>query len=619
MALNFAQKTYDVFIFEDDRWLIDSHHDMRSKAIERAEELISDKRFAGVRVLSESKRTGEEEILFEEKIEIGEKALTIVPVDEAPLCQDIVDYYAFPARQTAGRVLRNLLDRDGRTALELAFDFGALRMLERNDGLFPPAMQRVGAVQAKTTGEKPQVRIDALYQAFEQIKENARVAGEDQQRENILANGGLAALLEKSPTRDPKVQRIYVLGGLAQALRKRGDWSDKLRFVMELTEKGPPNLVDEYLDEISAEVFESSEAITDIFGGFGDAVSAYQAMVHLAQGRCRVVNSRSCIEEFNNLLAVHPFPVTKSVLLGRVSRALSGYRQLTREGKEADKVAFKALLRELVSRGGISGGPSMTAAVVSRGRMLLGGDEDLSVAESIDQLMALLPNRAVRLGFLLDLIVSPVGQANENVVLGVLGRLVQQMTSLSSLIPRDMPPEVASVLLDELREKMQSKALPEKWRQLFSSTLDRLVKRGIDPEEPKKPEMVYRLEEPKVSTPGKIERREAKKGDVLFEEGEKASEAYLIATGYVEIFRKVGNGEQVLAKLGPGDIVGEMSLIDDQPRMASARVLDNTTLTVITREDLAGRLDKLASSDKVLRRLIGVFVDRLRGQARMHE
>lgn len=85
------------------------------------------------------------------------------------------------------------------------------------------------------------------------------------------------------------------------------------------------------------------------------------------------------------------------------------------------------------------------------------------------------------------------------------------------------------------------------------------------------------------------------------------------------MYRKSGNGEVVLATLGRGDILGEMSLIDNQPRMASARVVGNAKLTVITQDDLASRLGRLGDNDKVLRRLIDVFVDRLRGQGNIYD
>ena len=111
----------------------------------------------------------------------------------------------------------------------------------------------------------------------------------------------------------------------------------------------------------------------------------------------------------------------------------------------------------------------------------------------------------------------------------------------------------------------------------------------------------------------KVTRLKAEAGDVLFDEGDAGDQAYLIKSGEVEIFKKINDEVVVLATISRGDILDEMSLIDNQPRMASARVVGEVALTLITREDLAARLDKLNESDKVLRRLIDVFVDRLRG------
>ena len=108
-------------------------------------------------------------------------------------------------------------------------------------------------------------------------------------------------------------------------------------------------------------------------------------------------------------------------------------------------------------------------------------------------------------------------------------------------------------------------------------------------------------------------------GDTLFEEGEPGDQAYLVKSGEVEIVRKIGNEELVLARLGRGEIFGEMSLIDNQPRMATARISEEAELAVITRENIESRLDRVAQSDMVIRRLIDVFVTRIRGEARLHE
>lgn len=617
MRQNLAQKTYDVMTADGGRWLLDSHHSIRSAAVARAEEIISDGRVGGVRVVSESRRTGQEEIVLEEMFEAAEKPLKIVPIGDAPVCGTIQDFYALPARLAAGRLLREYLDDKGQTALELAFDYGALRMLERNDTLYPSAMQRAGTIHARKTGRKPNECNDDLYRFFEQIKDNARTAGDDEANQNLIKEAGLAGLIAGMSGADDGQRQIAVLGVLAIALQKRRDWSDKLELLIELSDGADDDQVTMYLDPIAAEILDSSSAVTDIFGGFADPAAALRSLVKLTQGRCQIQNPRSCIAELNDLMAKRPMPATTHLLLTRVAKSLGGVRPLTREDKEAERKTFKKILRDLTTFAGISGGERMAGALASRARIVFADHEDLSLEAALGHLMALFPYRAVRLGYLLDLICSKLGQENEQVVLGVLAKIVKQLTSMSSLMPADMPDTQAQQVMAELKIKMASERLPKQWRDLFSKTLDKLSDQTPDAAVPESDTLVFRMEDAPVPTKKKIVRREARAGDVLFHEGEEADEAYLIMDGEIEVFRQDGNEEVVLARLGRGDIIGEMSLIDNQPRMASARVIGDTKLTVITRDDLANRLSKLSDSDKVLRRLMDVFVNRLRGQTRL--
>ena len=76
------------------------------------------------------------------------------------------------------------------------------------------------------------------------------------------------------------------------------------------------------------------------------------------------------------------------------------------------------------------------------------------------------------------------------------------------------------------------------------------------------------------------------RGETLFREGDKANCAYLILSGSVEIFLPVGDQECLLATIGPGQVFGEMGLIDGAPRCASARARNTLTLKEITQEDI---------------------------------
>jgi hypothetical protein len=117
---------------------------------------------------------------------------------------------------------------------------------------------------------------------------------------------------------------------------------------------------------------------------------------------------------------------------------------------------------------------------------------------------------------------------------------------------------------------------------------------------------------PPPKTDDTLNRKELKHGDVIFNEGEEGDEAYLVLSGQVNIIRKIGDENIVIAQVGAGSIIGEMALIDSEPRMASARAVSDTVLTIIPAKDLQVRLDRLEKTDPVMRRLVGMFVQRMR-------
>jgi len=70
-------------------------------------------------------------------------------------------------------------------------------------------------------------------------------------------------------------------------------------------------------------------------------------------------------------------------------------------------------------------------------------------------------------------------------------------------------------------------------------------------------------------------------GEYVFREGELGTEMYIIHEGQVEILNRVGDEERLLAVLEKGDFFGEMALLEDRPRAASARALTATRLLQI--------------------------------------
>lgn len=99
-------------------------------------------------------------------------------------------------------------------------------------------------------------------------------------------------------------------------------------------------------------------------------------------------------------------------------------------------------------------------------------------------------------------------------------------------------------------------------------------------------------------------------GDTFIRQGEPAKSAYIVEEGRVEIYiEKTNAPAQFVGTRGPGTILGEMALIDDAPRTANVRALEDCKLIEITREDFMRRLN---ATDPVMQTVMRVLMTRYR-------
>ena len=75
-------------------------------------------------------------------------------------------------------------------------------------------------------------------------------------------------------------------------------------------------------------------------------------------------------------------------------------------------------------------------------------------------------------------------------------------------------------------------------------------------------------------------------GEIIFDEGDAGIDLYVIQSGQVQISRSGGVGERVVAKLGPGDFFGEMSVVLGEARTARAVAVGRTELLELDGETL---------------------------------
>jgi CRP/FNR family transcriptional regulator, cyclic AMP receptor protein len=106
-----------------------------------------------------------------------------------------------------------------------------------------------------------------------------------------------------------------------------------------------------------------------------------------------------------------------------------------------------------------------------------------------------------------------------------------------------------------------------------------------------------------------MERLRFAAGATIFAEGDASDHAYLIRSGRVEIVKHTAHGSVRLAVLGEGDIVGEMGLLEERPRSATARALEPVVVDSIAQADFTY---VLAHEPEQAIELLRALVERLR-------
>jgi len=96
---------------------------------------------------------------------------------------------------------------------------------------------------------------------------------------------------------------------------------------------------------------------------------------------------------------------------------------------------------------------------------------------------------------------------------------------------------------------------------------------------------------------------------LVFSEGEPGTAAFVLESGHVKIFKTVRGQRIDIGDVAQGGIFGEMALIDDQPRMASAITTTETACVLIPKDRL---LTQLAQAPKGVRVIVGALLGNIR-------
>lgn len=102
--------------------------------------------------------------------------------------------------------------------------------------------------------------------------------------------------------------------------------------------------------------------------------------------------------------------------------------------------------------------------------------------------------------------------------------------------------------------------------------------------------------------------REFPVGEVLFREGDAGSEMYVIQSGRVRVTKKVAGGDFPIAMLGRGEFLGEMAILNNKPRTATATVVEPASCLVIDAKTLESMI---TNNSEIAMRLVKKLAARL--------
>ncbi|WP_421739686.1 hypothetical protein [Caulobacter sp.] len=400
------------------QWTLEMATEVRTTAIQNAEEVLTSGRAIAVRVSKETldRESGEYKsiAIFTKGMVDGGKPKKEVE-ERDPLCVQPADLYTAHARDRIGRLLEGWLNRHKATPFELLHRPDLVERLEASGTDLQHALQKIAIPEAEARGVSVHEVIRHFQGLIERSIGNLMKAFKKGALPDLDKEGFAKAAVRLA--NDP--DRAFLLGaGVAASIAPATSWSEKIARLLDLadaapTEPGPRALALHAIEQPLSEIIGSRAGMADLLGTSDDLGSTLAAMIRLTGGAnvealIRMqAQVRACMPELSGtakrlgdwLAGDHFAPVRVSIAK-RVLDELNGVRRLKPTDAEAEIEYLRALAMSLTAAAGRVLPPEdIQAAFTTRSKTLLNGEfieallgRDRSAREEIDMLVRLAEN-----------------------------------------------------------------------------------------------------------------------------------------------------------------------------------------------------------------------------------
>jgi hypothetical protein len=475
-----GRASFELQVQSDERWTIENQFDSEEAARAAAKVVAAKRMHQAVRVVKFWQRADggiTETVLLQQSVGVAEAKVTPSPIEDAPYCKKLRDYYRPESREIVGRILRKYLEKVILTPTELLHSSKALKRVQEVDTLFPPAVDRVATLQAKAAQEDSRTRRDEIFKAVTQMTQRARRTEETPNLPTLRRNDIAQMLGDVEKVAPPAESEYYALVVLSRDLMQHNSWLAKLERLAALTS---PDLSDQtlaLLDGVYADLFGVPSALQDILGDQRNLAEALLSIADLCDGKLTPANAdlAQVMGLINRLMEAGRLPETHKSLIDRLGRQLAGTQPLARNdpGKEGESI--RLIAERLMGPKGLMGGPPMAAALTRRAVLLQEAGGKTGLKKAVESMVATLPDVLSCVFYLRDLAASDLAADVKEAIETCFEREVK-VGSLDQLSPPKFSPtdrmRRATRLYDEIR---QAEGLAPDFRQSLTRHIDKLL------------------------------------------------------------------------------------------------------------------------------------------------
>ncbi len=364
---------FEIQLHKGGRWAIFEVVPTEETARRKAADLLAMKTTEGVRIIKESQfgsgERRETEIFKQLKSVSKDEDFSITPVDEAPVCEKVTDYYQTAARTTMARVFTKYLDKQEMTPFELLHSHKNLKRMLNLDTMVPSAVDKIASLHARVTGVDARKRKDVIYAAVEAIAKRAREVDSKELPE--LKNSTLDELWRRMDARVSDIEERSYLAHVAfvRTTVNWTGWLGKMTQLLPMAQSQQDERARAMVDEMLADIFVAKTVIKDVIGVSKHLGDAMMRVLDLLEGKCKP--TKFAVEELvallNQLFAADLLPRSKNILFDRLERDMASSVRLTNsEDPAADKLFFDTILDRVVTDHGVMGGRPMAKGLTER-------------------------------------------------------------------------------------------------------------------------------------------------------------------------------------------------------------------------------------------------------------